>query len=203
VTGFIVDHMHENEPVDYHLPPVSDSSDIAAATTTIIPSFPSSTSSPSTSGSSSAASKTPDFLKVLTTPFTELVVQLDKKVLKGWATNDEKYVNATSILKLDCSSSSSNSSSSCGYLLSYLGPAGANLGEVVVGVVLLLVSLLMLCSCLIGKRTILRSRIIFPSRSRSGKNMMQLCNTASNVSLCDRRFDLFYYDLSPFHIFIS
>jgi hypothetical protein len=84
---------------------------------------------------------------VLTTPFTELVVQLDKKVLKGWATNDEKYVNATSILRLGCH----NNSNSCSYLLAYLGPEGANLGEVVIGVILLLVSLLMLCSCLIGK----------------------------------------------------
>ena len=141
LTGYIVERMHEDESPDQHSSIDSDSS-ITSST----PSIPSSALSPSTT-----ASKTPDFLKVLTTPFTQLMVQLEPKVLKGWAVNDEQYVNATTILRLGCHSSSNSSSTSCSYLLAYLGPEGANLGEVVVGVVLLLVSLVMLCSCLIGR----------------------------------------------------
>ena len=141
LTGYIVERMHEDESPDQHSSIDSDSS-ITSST----PSIPSSALSPSTT-----ASKTPDFLKVLTTPFTQLMVQLEPKVLKGWAVNDEQYVNATTILRLGCHSSSNSSSTSCSYLVAYLGPEGANLGEVVVGVVLLLVSLVMLCSCLIGR----------------------------------------------------
>jgi sodium-dependent phosphate cotransporter len=101
---------------------------------------------------SSSSSKTPDFLKVLTTPFTELIIQLDKQVLKGWATNEEKYVNATTILRLGChnSNSSSEGAGGCDYLFAYLGVEGAGLGEAVMGVILLLLSLVMLCTCLIG-----------------------------------------------------
>jgi hypothetical protein len=104
------------------------------------------------SPSPSSSSKTPDFLKVLTTPFTELIIQLDKQVLKGWATNEEKYVNATTILRLGChnSNSSSEGAGGCDYLFAYLGEEGAGLGEAVMGVILLLLSLVMLCTCLIG-----------------------------------------------------
>jgi hypothetical protein len=107
------------------------------------------------SPSPSSTSKTPDFLKVLTTPFTELVIQLDKQVLKGWATNEEKYVNATTILRLGCHNS--NSSGGCDYLFAYLGEEGAGLGEAVMGVILLLLSLVMLCTCLIGNTALTKN----------------------------------------------
>jgi hypothetical protein len=131
--------MHQDESADHHL--------VGSLSSNFTPSISSPTSS-------SGPSKTPDFLKVLTTPFTELIIQLDKKVLKGWATNDEKYVNATTIMQLGCHSptNSSEARGGCDYLLAYLGPEGANLGEAVLGVILLLLSLVMLCTCLIGNR---------------------------------------------------
>jgi len=39
--------------------------------------------------------KSPDFLKALTKPVTQIVIQLDKEVLKGWAQNSPQYENAT------------------------------------------------------------------------------------------------------------
>ena len=112
------------------------------------------------SPSPSSSSKTPDFLKVLTTPFTELIIQLDKQVLKGWATNEEKYVNATTILRLGChNSNSSEGAGGCDYLFAYLGEEGAGLGEAVMGVILLLLSLVMLCTCLIGNTILTKIEI--------------------------------------------
>ena len=61
--------------------------------------------------------KTPDFLKVLTTPFTKSVIQLDKKVLQGWAANDPDFENVTTVLATQCAGN-------CSYLFSGLGPAG-------------------------------------------------------------------------------
>ena len=46
--------------------------------------------------------KNPDFLKALTKPFTKVLVQLNKNVLKGWAQNSPDYGNATSVLKPGC-----------------------------------------------------------------------------------------------------
>ena len=57
--------------------------------------------------------KTPDFLKVLTTPFTKSVIQLDKKVLQGWAANDPDFENVTTVLATQCAGNCSG-----------LGPAG-------------------------------------------------------------------------------
>ena len=62
--------------------------------------------------------KTPDFLKVLTKPFTKSVIQLDKTVLQGWAANDPEFGNVTTVLKTHCKPH-------CSYLLSGLGPAGS------------------------------------------------------------------------------
>ena len=72
-------------------------------------------------GDTKNATKPPDFLKVLTKPFTKSVVQLNKKVLKGWATNDKKYINATTVLKTGCGE---NSSCTSYFLFAKLGPEG-------------------------------------------------------------------------------
>lgn len=103
------------------------------------------------SNSTETGAKSPDFLKVLTRPFTNVVVQLDKNVLQGWATNDPLYVNAT-IMKTGCAVNST-----CPYLLAHLGPEGADLSEVAIGVFLLILSLTMLCTCLIGMVKILNA----------------------------------------------
>ena len=47
-------------------------------------------------------SKPPDFLKVITNPFTKSIIQLDKNILKGWASNNPKYENVSSVMNLHC-----------------------------------------------------------------------------------------------------
>ena len=41
----------------------------------------------------------------------------------------------------------------CSFLLAHLGPEGENVGETYIGIILLILSLVMLCGCLIGKFT--------------------------------------------------
>jgi len=100
--------------------------------------------------SKTEGSKSPDFLKVLTKPFTKAVIQLDKKVLQGWASNDPEFANVTTVLKTHCQPD-------CSYLFSGLGPAGSDLGDLAIGLVLLVVSLVMLCGCLLGLVKLLNS----------------------------------------------
>ena len=66
---------------------------------------------------SGGSSRPPDFLKVLTKPFTDSIIQLDEKVLEGWAANNPEYEEASTILYTNCSSG-------CIYLFSILGPNG-------------------------------------------------------------------------------
>ena len=104
-------------------------------------------------GETQASSKPPDFLKVLTKPFTKSVIQVNKKVLEGWARNDPKYDNTLTVLKTGCGSKTHG----CTFLFANLGPEGADIGDTAAGVILLTVSLLMLCGCLIGLVKILNS----------------------------------------------
>ena len=104
-------------------------------------------------GNTAGSSKPPDFLKVLTKPFTKSIIQVNKKVLEGWARSDPKYENSTTVLKTGCG----KNSSACTFLFSKLGPEGADIGDSSAGVILLVVSLLMLCGCLICLVKILNS----------------------------------------------
>ena len=97
------------------------------------------------------ASKPPDFLKVITNPFTKSIVQLDKKILKGWAANDPDYDNVTSVLKTHCGEDE------CSYLFYGLSEDKASIGDVGAGLILLTVALLMLCGCLVGLVKLLNS----------------------------------------------
>merc|ERR1719186_2247568 len=90
----------------------------------------------------------PDFLKVLTNPLTKSIIQIDKKVLDGWARNLTEFNNVSSILKLNHN-----------HLFSHLGPQGYNIGDIYMGVLLLTLSLLLLCSCLILLVKILNSML--------------------------------------------
>ena len=101
------------------------------------------------------SSKSPDFLKALTRPVTDNLIKLDKKVLKGWAQNDPVYHNASTILKTDCGHVEQGPS--CKYLFAYLGQEGWNIGETYIGLLLLALSLVMLCGCLIGMVKILNT----------------------------------------------
>ena len=98
---------------------------------------------------STEVKKSPDFLKGLTKPVTGLVVRLDKEVLKGWAQSDPEYENITTVLRHGCDHDEAGARY-CSYLLAHLGPEGAHVGETWIGVILLGISLVMLCGCLIG-----------------------------------------------------
>ena len=50
----------------------------------------------------STQEKPPKLLKALTHPLTKKVIQIDKKVLKGWSLNKPEYANITSLLKWGC-----------------------------------------------------------------------------------------------------
>jgi len=100
--------------------------------------------------------KSPDLLKALTKPVTQLVIQLDKDVLKGWAQNSPEYENATTILRSGCDPHS-HDISSCNYLFAHLGPERINIGETYLGILLLAMSLFMLCGCLIGMVKVLNA----------------------------------------------
>jgi len=102
-------------------------------------------------GDTSGNQKPPDFLKVLTNPFTKAIVKLDKKVLKGWAINDPKYREANITIIKSC-----KEDDSC-FLFNMLGPQGADIGDTSAGVILLVVSLAMLCGCLMGMVKLLNS----------------------------------------------
>ena len=69
-------------------------------------------------GAGAAGGKSPDFLKVITKPFTKSVVQLDKKILKGWAHGDPKYENVSSVLRSHCGDAR------CSYLFNGLSSEG-------------------------------------------------------------------------------
>jgi len=101
--------------------------------------------------------KSPDFLKALTRPVTDNLIKLDKAVLKGWAQNDPKYDNASTILKTGCGPVEQGQGPSCHFIFAYLGPEGWNIGETYIGVLLLGISLVMLCGCLIGMVKVLNS----------------------------------------------
>ena len=128
-----------------------------------------------TNGSSSGGG--PDLLKPLTKPLTNLVVQVDKKVLLGWSFQvrfskfsktscqqkttlliflvfqDPAYANVTSILKkVDPNEGST-------YLLALLGQEGLGWDDVVLGIILLAFSLALLCGCLIALMKILNSML--------------------------------------------
>ena len=79
--------------------------------------------------SEGSAAKPPDFLKVITKPFTKSVIQLDKAVLKGWAQNDPQYENVSTVMKL----SDHCGGRSCPYLFYGLSSEAAALGDVGVG----------------------------------------------------------------------
>lgn len=131
--------------------------------------------------SSSNANK--EMLTVVTKPFTKLIVQLDSKVINGIATGDEKYANM-SLIKKWCKYETKlepvnmtffrNDTGSferikgteeklmnvtygterCEALLNIMG-----LDDTVSGIILLVVSLLLLCGCLIIMVKILHSML--------------------------------------------
>ena len=72
-------------------------------------------------------------------------------MLKGWAVNDPKYREANITIIKSC-----KEDDSC-FLFNTLGPQGADIGDTSAGVILLVISLLMLCGCLMGMVKLLNS----------------------------------------------
>jgi sodium-dependent phosphate cotransporter len=105
-------------------------------------------SSNSTEALKKVGGSSPDLLKPLTKPLTNLIIQVDRQVLIGWSFQDEKYANVTSILKTNET-----------YLLALLGEQGLGWSDVALGIILLVVSLVMLCGCLIVLMKILNSML--------------------------------------------
>uniref|UniRef100_A0A8I6AQW9 Sodium-dependent phosphate transport protein 2B n=1 Tax=Rattus norvegicus TaxID=10116 RepID=A0A8I6AQW9_RAT len=102
----------------------------------------------------------PDILKVITDPFTKLIIQLDKKVIQQIAMGDSEAQNK-SLIKIWCKTISNVVNSN----LDRVGPdfltslfclssgqhifVNFSLPDLAVGIILLTVSLLILCGCLI------------------------------------------------------
>jgi sodium-dependent phosphate cotransporter len=99
------------------------------------------------STSAGGESSNPDLLKPLTKPLTNLIVQMDKKVLLGWSLNDPQYENVTSMLKTGAKNN----------LFSLLGEQGLGLTDTVLGILLLVFSLSLLVGCLLALMNILKS----------------------------------------------
>lgn len=107
-----------------------------------------------TSDDSHGGSGGPDLLKAVTKPLTDMIVQLDKKILLGWSFDKPEYRNVTSLLKTDCAAEEGEP---CDFLLSIMGQNGWGLNDTWLGLFLLTFSLCMLCGCLIAMMKILNS----------------------------------------------
>jgi len=93
-------------------------------------------------------------LKVITDPLTKGIVQIDKKVLAGWSKNDSAYTNS-SLIKTNCPiivGNGSKISQPCNFLFS-----DTDLADWEVGLILLVLSLFVLCGCLVCIVKILNS----------------------------------------------
>ncbi|KAG0429463.1 hypothetical protein HPB47_023626 [Ixodes persulcatus] len=84
-----------------------------------------------------------DFLQVLTKPFTSLIIKLDKKVIEKVAIGDETYYNQ-SLIKRCCNQTKDGCAEPCHFAL-----ASLEWQDSFVGLLLLGISLLTLCVCLI------------------------------------------------------
>ena len=83
---------------------------------------------------------------------------LHVQVLEGWASNDPAYENITTLLAPGgCSDVTNNQTTTCSYLLAYLGPEGLACTDVTVGLLLAVASLLLMCGCLLTIVHILNS----------------------------------------------
>lgn len=95
-------------------------------------------------------------LKVITSPFTSLIIKTDKKVLSGWALNESRYFNA-SLVKHYCkyekvvvqladnlTETQKVPVERCHSLFSQ-----SDLPDLYVGLILLVIALVLLCGCLV------------------------------------------------------
>ncbi|XP_055969082.1 sodium-dependent phosphate transport protein 2A [Sorex fumeus] len=100
----------------------------------------------------------PDLLKIITEPFTKLIIQLDKSVITSIAIGDESLRNH-SLIRIWCSSDTAEAPRSSANSSRTLGNASlekchhmfvdTGLPDLAVGLILLAGSLVVLCTCLI------------------------------------------------------
>ncbi|XP_075042194.1 sodium-dependent phosphate transport protein 2C [Mixophyes fleayi] len=125
-----------------------------------------------------AGGNAPDILKVITRPFTDLIIKLDSSVIAGNAVGNPEYVNK-SLVKRWCLTTVTNvteytpatNMTNCSAVTCFTNGSGtfveetitikenvercvhifayANLSDIAVGLILLTASLLVLCTCLI------------------------------------------------------
>lgn len=86
-------------------------------------------------------------------------------MLEGWASNDPDYENITTLLASGgcgdandtSAAANATTTTTCSYLLAYLGPEVLGLSDTTIGLLLAGVSLLLMCSCLLAMVHILNS----------------------------------------------
>uniref|UniRef100_A0A8C4SUJ2 Sodium-dependent phosphate transport protein 2A n=1 Tax=Erpetoichthys calabaricus TaxID=27687 RepID=A0A8C4SUJ2_ERPCA len=89
----------------------------------------------------------PELLKVITEPFTKLIIQLDQSVITGIATGDESLRNK-SLVRVWCKSTTYMVSGNLGNISKHLF-VNSSMSDLVVGLILLAASLVVLCTCLV------------------------------------------------------
>uniref|UniRef100_U3IUQ2 Sodium-dependent phosphate transport protein 2A n=1 Tax=Anas platyrhynchos platyrhynchos TaxID=8840 RepID=U3IUQ2_ANAPP len=116
----------------------------------------------------------PDLLKIITEPFTKLIIQLDKSVITGIATGDESLRNR-SLIRVWCDPAGSGMESihnitrqKCEHLFT-----DTPLPDLAVGLVLLAGSLVVLCTCLILLVKLLNSLL----KGQVAKAIQKVINT--------------------------
>ena len=78
-------------------------------------------------GTNGSTTSNPDFLKALTNPFCQKIIQLNSSVLEGWAQNNPAYENVTTVMKTGCRAKDADTLlHMCPYLFAYVGPEGKN-----------------------------------------------------------------------------
>uniref|UniRef100_A0A4W3JY87 Sodium-dependent phosphate transport protein 2A n=1 Tax=Callorhinchus milii TaxID=7868 RepID=A0A4W3JY87_CALMI len=127
---------------------------------------------------------TPDFLSIITDPFTDYIIQLDKSVITGLALGDENFRNK-SLVKVWCVKKSQVGNFRSKTLSTFwhsilLCIRGGNhlfvnmtLPDLAVGLILLAVSLVVLCTCLVLIVKLLNSML----RGHVAKVIKWLINT--------------------------
>ncbi|KAF4531930.1 hypothetical protein B566_EDAN000959 [Ephemera danica] len=109
-------------------------------------------------------SKQLNLLTALTRPLTDLVVQLNKTVLTEWTLRNPDFENAT-LLRRDC-----HGGHECAY--AFRGVADS-LGDTGVGAILVVVALLLLCTCLVAIVKVLNSMLKGKEYSSQIANVVQ------------------------------
>uniref|UniRef100_A0A8C6JHM8 Sodium-dependent phosphate transport protein 2A n=1 Tax=Melopsittacus undulatus TaxID=13146 RepID=A0A8C6JHM8_MELUD len=115
----------------------------------------------------------PDLLKIITEPFTKLIIQLDKSVITGIATGDESLRNR-SLIRIWCGPAPGLESlqnitrQKCEHLFT-----DTPLPDLAVGLVLLAGSLVVLCTCLILLVKLLNSLL----KGQVAKAIQKVINT--------------------------